>query len=120
VKDVINKILTLPKKQRFPRMMGLLDCINWVWKNTPVVDHGQYSGLKKNKWDFTVVLSLFLCHLSPSDSSFSSLQMNIQFTFCSTTWHLIVVIDKLVSLIGIKLSVLLCTVPVVSTRYNSL
>jgi hypothetical protein len=43
----LKRILLINKKQGFPGMLGLLDCMHWSWKNCPAAWKGQYQGKEK-------------------------------------------------------------------------
>jgi hypothetical protein len=53
------KILAVSEERGFPGMLGLLDCMHWVWKNCPVADQGQYAGKEKEP---TIVLEAVATH----------------------------------------------------------
>jgi hypothetical protein len=58
-KEDLIKILAVSEEQGFPGMMGLLNCMHWVWKNCPVADQGQYAGKEKEP---TIILEAVATH----------------------------------------------------------
>jgi hypothetical protein len=57
--EYLIKILAVSEEQGFPGMMGLLNCMHWVWKNCPVADQGQYAGKEKEP---TIILEAVATH----------------------------------------------------------
>ncbi|XP_021766673.1 uncharacterized protein LOC110731148 [Chenopodium quinoa] len=46
--DDLRRILYQNESRGFPRMIGSIDCMHWVWKNCPMARKAQYSGRNKN------------------------------------------------------------------------
>uniref|UniRef100_A0A0D3CX87 TF-B3 domain-containing protein n=1 Tax=Brassica oleracea var. oleracea TaxID=109376 RepID=A0A0D3CX87_BRAOL len=41
--DDLQRLLDIGEKQRFPGMIGSIDCMHWEWKNCPTAWKGQYA-----------------------------------------------------------------------------
>jgi hypothetical protein len=58
----ISGLLAKSDERGFPRILGSIDCMHWVWEKCPTVWHGQYRGhFKKPTLILEVVASYNLC-----------------------------------------------------------